>query len=398
MLNKLIIKNLFGLYSYDFDFLFNKESPIRFITGPNGYGKSTILEILSHLLQCDFVYFENLPFEEIQVSFDKKQIVMSRIPIETLGIREDFSKKINTKQGKIRISLLNVSNSLEESSFEVVPGLIKSVDESGRLDIEMFLRGESHYFIGDKRLLKVDGWVDGIEHIKSSGNMVNYNAEDLKKRLENCREQINSILSIQNIAVDYSPVEEEVYVTRKTELTSGLKKLLDYGLAKGSFELPPFQPIAASLMGAFLNMAENAVGFATPLLQKLELFKNIIERSDFVDKDIQISPDYGYRFVSRNHDRTLLDGGDLSSGEQHFLIQIYELIFNAQKGSLALIDEPEMSFHIIWQMDFLKNIREIAKLKELQCIVATHSPQIFDSMWELTSDLFEMSHPQSRAE
>ena len=92
-----------------------------------------------------------------------------------------------------------------------------------------------------------------------------------------------------------------------------------------------------------------------------KLFKNIIERSDFVDKDIQISPDYGYRFVSRNQDRTLLDGSDLSSGEQHFLIQTYELIFNAQENSLALIDEPEMSFHIIWQMDFLRNIREIAK-------------------------------------
>ena len=397
MLNKLTIKNLFGLYSYDFDFLFCKESPIRFITGPNGYGKSTILGILSHLLQCDFVYFENLPFEEIQVSFDEKLIMISRIPIEASGIGEDFSKKSSIKQGRIHISLLNRPDSVEESSFEVVQGF-NSVDDSGRLEIEMFLRGESHYFIGDKRLFKIDGWVDGIEHIKSSGNVVNHNAEDLKKRLENCREQINSILSIQNLTVDFSPVSKEVYESRKAVLTSGLKRMLDYGLAKGSFELPTYQPIADGLMGSFLNMAESAVEYATPLLEKVELFKNIIERSDFVDKDIQISPDYGYRFVSRNQDRTLLDGSDLSSGEQHFLIQTYELIFNAQENSLALIDEPEMSFHIIWQMDFLRNIREIAKLKGLQCIVATHSPQIFDSMWELTSDLYEMSHPQKEDE
>lgn len=112
MLNKIRIRNLFGLYSYDFDFLFCKESPIRFITGPNGYGKSTILGILSHLLQCEFVYFENLPFEEIQISFDEKLIVISRNPIEASGIGEDLSKKSNTKQGKIRISLLNVSNLL----------------------------------------------------------------------------------------------------------------------------------------------------------------------------------------------------------------------------------------------------------------------------------------------
>lgn len=397
MLNKLNIKNLFGLYSYDFDFLFCKESSIRFITGPNGYGKSTILGILSHLLQCDFVYFENLPFEEIQISFDKKLIVISRILIEASGIGEDLSKKSNTKQGKIRISLLNVSDLVEESSFEIVPGS-KSADEPDRLEIEMFLRGEPHYFISDRRLLKTNSWMNGTEIIKSSDNVVNLNAEDLKRRLENCREQINSILSIQNLTVDFSPVSKEVYESRKAVLTSGLKRMLDYGLAKGSFELPTYQPIADGLMGSFLNMAESAVEYATPLLEKVELFKNIIERSDFVDKDIQISPDYGYRFVSRNQDRTLLDGSDLSSGEQHFLIQTYELIFNAQENSLALIDEPEMSFHIIWQMDFLRNIREIAKLKGLQCIVATHSPQIFDSMWELTSDLYEMSHPQKEDE
>lgn len=397
MLNKLNIKNLFGLYSYDFDFLFCKESSIRFITGPNGYGKSTILGILSHLLQCDFVYFENLPFEEIQISFDKKLIVISRILIEASGIGEDLSKKSNTKQGKIRISLLNVSDLVEESSFEIVPGS-KSADEPDRLEIEMFLRGEPHYFISDRRLLKTNSWMNGTEIIKSSDNVVNLNAEDLKRRLENCREQINSILSIQNLTVDFSHVSKEVYESRKAVLTSGLKRMLDYGLAKGSFELPTYQPIADGLMGSFLNMAESAIEYATPLLEKVELFKNIIERSDFVDKDIQISPDYGYRFVSRNQDRTLLDGSDLSSGEQHFLIQTYELIFNAQENSLALIDEPEMSFHIIWQMDFLRNIREIAKLKGLQCIVATHSPQIFDSMWELTSDLYEMSHPQKEDE
>lgn len=395
MLNKLKIKNLFGLYSYEFDFLFCKESPVRFITGPNGYGKSTILGVLSHLLQCDFAYFVNLLFEEIQIYFDEKLIVISKIPIDTSGIGEDFSKKSNTKPRKIHISLVNSSNFVEESSFEIIPDVESIDNNSGKLEIEMFLRGEPHYFIGDKRLLKTNSWINGTEIIKSSDNVVNHNAEDLKRRLQNCREQINSILSIQNLVVDFPPVSNEVYENCKAVLTSRLQRMLNYGLAKGSFDLPTYQPIAGGLMGSFLNMAENAVNFASPLLEKVELFKNIIERSDFVDKDIQISPDFGYRFVSRNQDRTLLDGSDLSSGEQHFLIQVYELIFNAQENSLALIDEPEMSFHIIWQMDFLRNIREIAKLKGLQCIVATHSPQIFDSMWELTSDLFEMSHPQN---
>ena len=98
--------------------------------------------------------------------------------------------------------------------------------------------------------------------------------------------------------------------------------------------------------------------------------------------------------MSCNSDRTLLDGSDLSSGEQHILIQAYELIFNAQEGALTLIDEPEMSFHLMWQMDYLKNLSKIVKQKKLQCLVATHSPQIFDSMWDLTYDLYEITHPK----
>ena len=74
------------------------------------------------------------------------------------------------------------------------------------------------------------------------------------------------------------------------------------------------------------------------------------------------------------------------------IIQIYELLFRAQSGTLVLIDEPELSLHMMWQMNYLKNLTQIAQLRGFQCIVATHSPQIFNSLWSKSVDLFNISN------
>ena len=48
MLKTISIESLFDIYSYTLD-IKPDEVPLRFITGPNGYGKTTILNILNAL-------------------------------------------------------------------------------------------------------------------------------------------------------------------------------------------------------------------------------------------------------------------------------------------------------------------------------------------------------------
>ena len=45
MLNRLKIEKLFSLYDYDIDLTNADGSMVKFITAPNGYGKTTILII-----------------------------------------------------------------------------------------------------------------------------------------------------------------------------------------------------------------------------------------------------------------------------------------------------------------------------------------------------------------
>ena len=77
----------------------------------------------------------------------------------------------------------------------------------------------------------------------------------------------------------------------------------------------------------------------------------------------------------------------LSSGEKQILVLFYELIFNTNKNMILLIDEPELSLHIVWQEQFMDDLEKIIKLNNIKVIVATHSPQIINNRWANQIDL-----------
>ena len=54
---------------------------------------------------------------------------------------------------------------------------------------------------------------------------------------------------------------------------------------------------------------------------------------------------------------------------------------------MLLIDEPEISLHIEWQMTFIDELKEIVRLNNLQAVVATHSESILDANWDIQVDL-----------
>ena len=62
----------------------------------------------------------------------------------------------------------------------------------------------------------------------------------------------------------------------------------------------------------------------------------------------------------------------LSSGEKHLMRILVETLL-AEENTI-LIDEPELSMHIDWQHDLVKNLRILNP--NAQLILATHSPEI----------------------
>lgn len=70
-----------------------------------------------------------------------------------------------------------------------------------------------------------------------------------------------------------------------------------------------------------------------------------------------------------------------SSGELSLLFTMSSIAGEIQNGSLILIDEPEISLHPKWQLNFLSLLTDVfSSYKSCHFIIATHSPNIISSL------------------
>ena len=135
----------------------------------------------------------------------------------------------------------------------------------------------------------------------------------------------------------------------------------------------------------YLNDLERKLGVFDDLLEKLELFTSILNERRFTHKTIEIDREIGFYFKTITGKK--LELTQLSSGEQHEVVLLYELIFNAEQNILVLIDEPEISLHVTWQKEFLNDLMRIIEIQNIQVVIATHSPSIINDRWDLVYNL-----------
>jgi Predicted ATP-binding protein involved in virulence len=84
MLNKLDIYGLYGLYNYKLDFTEGEDHRLKIITGPNGYGKTTILQLIYALFCKDTDLFYQIPFSRVAFYYDDFiiQVVQTRTAVQ----------------------------------------------------------------------------------------------------------------------------------------------------------------------------------------------------------------------------------------------------------------------------------------------------------------------------
>lgn len=127
--------------------------------------------------------------------------------------------------------------------------------------------------------------------------------------------------------------------------------------------------------------------------KKLELLLNIINnKTQFSNKKMRIDNKVGVLFepIKTNvKGKFIIPLEKLSSGEKHDFILFYELIFKCDKNCIVLIDEPEISLHVAWQMEFINELSKICEMNGMQAIIATHSPDIVNGNNDLLVSLGE---------
>ncbi len=140
-------------------------------------------------------------------------------------------------------------------------------------------------------------------------------------------------------------------------------------------------------LNAYLHAFYSTTKPLEKMYNKLYIFQNILnEHNKATGKTVYYLPgsEKGYAFL-KSRDGTI-DFDSLSSGEKHLFLMYYNLIFKADKTTLVLIDEPEISLHIEWQESFLDELMKIEEMTGLQAIIATHSPYIVGSHYDLIID------------
>lgn len=134
-----------------------------------------------------------------------------------------------------------------------------------------------------------------------------------------------------------------------------------------------------SVLELYLGDADDKLSTFAPTVRKIDMLEETIN-ARLLGKRLTISAVDGI-VIRRDSDNERIPLIALSSGEQHEIIMIFDLLFNVKKGGLVLIDEPEISLHIVWQQQFIADVLKIARLVGFQFIIATHSPQIIDGFW-----------------
>ena len=426
-INRLIIKKLFGTFNYDINLNTDQKSNMTIITGPNGYGKTTILRILNSLNTSNLYTLYSLKFEKVDIEFDDDThlAITKSIQNETEEDSEssDVTFAQNSQSKELNFKWYNSEDSKPFTSFVINDANVSKAYRRTRYEDDMFPRSfrrssskelkeylqSSEMFIN--RLAQEqqrDAFLMQLQTISvkyiSANRIYNDKQVDekdlpierieksLKDKLETVRvdflklsERENKLFIEEILGDSQKDITEETYKSITFSLRAQSEKLKRYKLTN-EFEIPEYSESKKNILSAYIFHLEKKIKWCEDFLGKMELFDEMLRSKKFANKTITFSPDYGLRVVANNGE--FIDVALLSSGEQHEIVMLYNLIFEVGDSSILLVDEPENSLHVAWQRMVVPDLERLAEVKKLQLIIATHSPSIVSEKPDAATDLF----------
>lgn len=432
-IEKIEIDKLFGRFDYSIN-LAEHSNSISILTAPNGYGKSTILKIISSFASGDHYYFIREKFGSIRFFLTDHEVV------EVIHVDDDHENnqvtiRSGSNQTKIKDPFGNQDG--DERSFVVeraLPFLTRIGPKTWRHDRtgEIFDRVEILTRYGDhplfRRNIKRDEW---LERIRKSISVFSIPTNRLKFEEDFDVRGHTAGKSSLMVGALAKEIQEKVQSAIRNQFEEGRKKETNFptrlmeslknGVAPtrdaiidsinsvqtyeeryGRLGLVPHTGTTKQL-NVHAESTENAgmlvlKTYLDDIREKFSLLEDLAQRLDvfcssinglIAFKEISTSADEGIVVRVLDGERQVLPLSVLSSGEQHLIVLIGKLVFNTSKGALVLIDEPEISFHPEWQEKFLSILEEIRKLNGFTVVVATHSPILIGDRWDSVIELAE---------
>lgn len=406
-------ENLFGRFNYNIEL---KENDLTILTGPNGYGKSTILNCIEAISKGikKIDYFFSIDFEKITIIKNFKEIKIIKNSEEEITIN-DFKIKKETIDDINDVLERNERRGIDLESDElriypypsyirrILPNTLDKLEEFSKIIGEMSyikeqrLIQEIHENKTVRRIFSRDlkeeiRKINVIEALPSKFKELIYNA---LREYSNISNELDSSYPIRLLA-DNSEMDEDDYRKRIENISKKLEKLKKYDLILNKTDIKNIKFIKkySNALRIYFDDFDKKYKKYENLVKKLDLYTEIIEKK-LKFKKVKISISEGIKIIDAENIEKEIEISKLSSGEKHEIIMFYELIFETDEGILLLIDEPEISLHVVWQRKFIDDLLKVIEDKKISVVISTHSPQIIGNHQEKQIDLGGLYHVQN---
>lgn len=378
LITSVKVRALYGLHNYEIDF--NKDTSVKIIHAPNGYGKTTILKLIRSVISGDFEAIKQVLFDIFEICFEDelcmhvakkgneivyeitdlegthKYVVGSEIEGDT---SEHLLERLKEVQGEVPIYFIDANRlwferkDYKDEEKVYLPTVLEYARELSEWMREALAQSN---FCGQELDRSFPNRLAQMLTAPSAEALTAEEIEEALKVLENKR-------TILQGAGLFSNKEEET-PKEIVHLDENMRKVLTLYIEDSQAKLKVFETLAT----------------------KINLLCSLINKR-FSYKIMEVNMKEGFVFKVPSHEKLKAD--KLSSGEQNELILMFMLLFKAPSHAFILMDEPEISLHIAWQQSFLEDMEAIAKLSNIRLLIATHSPDIINGRWDLATGLEE---------
>lgn len=387
-MKKIVIRKLFGRFDYTIRL---SDTGITILTGPNGFGKSTILRCIRAIADGDVGYFQKLDFEKIRIIAQNKKNNLT----------------LNKDQGSLCVNGKKVPESLEsdnkpdliiEGKWDVrVLHYMKQMNARAPMFYEMRQCVGELFYISEQRLIRP---AEGERWRKSGGEApiireeeeipgkLKYEMSRVAERYSNVANRLDSTFP-QRLFAERNGITRQEFNDKMTIMQDKVEKLKKYDISDiGELEDIQFKEEDSRALKVYFEDFEKKYQQYETLIRKLDMFTDMIN-ARFLFKKARISKEEGLQVVDDDtgEELNLLE---LSSGEKETLVLFYQLLFEVPDGAMLLVDEPEISLHIAWQRMFADDLMRIVEYKHMKALIATHSPQIVNGRRDIQVDLGEL--------
>lgn len=424
-LRRYEMKGLFGRRSLAFEL--DPDEP-TIVTGANGTGKSTVLKTINAFGSGDWGSLLSLPFDEVTLTFGRRRTLGAKKTENSLtitGLGHKAWEYTGAPKGlrhawKGRIPSAVTAELLAEGARS---GVLRAYEDAFEQDIVFYGGSEAAtppqwvmdipgrfpvLYVTDQRLVVEAGQAHrgrseqpasrGREKL-STRAAVDDAARDIASRIRDSLSQY--AIASQRLDRDFPQRVVKAMRSKKaiddaelqalTESVEALRReLQNVGLlpsSVGPTRLEDFTRADHSIRAVIKAVAMDTrekLSVLEPLRVQLSLFIDFL-RQHYQEKQVVIDQEHGFSILTDAAEP--LPPSLLSSGEQQILVLAHHVIFKADTGTLVLIDEPELSLHVLWQDTLIDDLSRMGKPRDLRFLLATHSPTLVGGRTDLRRSL-----------